>query len=143
MTVPERRRALQAFEVVAYVERGGQPVDERMTIELRGSPTETAGSRTWTTRCHPIKSWPSKSRPSTPPPGSTSRTWLDERIAAWTAKYADTKIVIEPIKLSDKDKNAAEAIFGSLERTERKREGKRSRRRRPPRKPVADVTVGP
>src|SRR6266852_2275389 len=38
MTVPERRRALQAFEVVAYVERGRQPVDERLTIHLRGSP---------------------------------------------------------------------------------------------------------
>jgi len=38
MSVPERRRALQAFEVVASVERGRQPLDERLTIELRSAP---------------------------------------------------------------------------------------------------------
>jgi hypothetical protein len=38
MTVSERRRALQSFEVTAYVERGRQPVDERVTIEMRGAP---------------------------------------------------------------------------------------------------------
>jgi hypothetical protein len=43
-----------------------------------------------------------------------------ERIAAWKAKYADAKIVIEPLTLSAQDKAAAEAIFGPLERTLRK-----------------------
>jgi len=35
---------------------------------------------------------------------------------------ADAKIVIEPLPLSAQDKAAAEAIFGPLERTLRKRE---------------------
>ena len=51
-----------------------------------------------------------------------------ERIAAWKAKYADAKIVIEPLKLSDEDRATAEAIFGPLERTLRKREREAKRK---------------
>ena len=104
MTVPERRRALQAFEVVAYVERGRQPLDERLTIELRGSPVSDG--------------WEPDVEYALP-----SDQELAEKIAAvhaintdpeaaaaaaaWDAKYADAKIVIEPLKLSDEDKKAA------------------------------------
>jgi hypothetical protein len=58
---------------------------------------------------------------------STSVKEVAERIAAWEAKYADAKIVIEPLKLSDEDRATAEAIFGPLERALRKqqREAKR------------------
>ena len=142
MSVPERRRALQAFEVVAYVERGRQPVDERVTIELRGSP---AGDG-WEPDVE--YTLPSDQELAEQITAEFAAAGLNipnvaERIAAWNAKYADAKIVIEPIKLSDEDKAAAEAIFGPLERTLRKRSGRRSGRRRPPHEPVADVRAGP
>lgn len=39
-------------------------------------------------------------------------TNVAERIAAWKAKYADAKIVIEPLPpLPDEDRATAEAIF--------------------------------
>ena len=121
MTVPERRRALQAFEVVAYVERGRQPVDERVTIELRGSPTGDG----WEPDVE--YTLPSDHELAERIAAEFAAAGLNisdvaERIAAWTAKYADSKIVIEPIKPSDEHKKAAEAIFGSLERASRKRD---------------------
>jgi DNA invertase Pin-like site-specific DNA recombinase len=121
LTVPERRRALQAFEVVAYVERGRQPLEERLRIELRGSPVSDG--------------WEPDVEYTVPSDQELAETIraeyaaaglnipkVAERIAAWKAKYADAKIVIEPLPLSAQDKAAAEAIFGPLERTLRKRE---------------------
>jgi hypothetical protein len=103
MSVPERRRALQAFEVVAYVERGRQPVDERVTIELRGSPVGEG----W----EPDVEYtvPSDQELADQITAEYAAAGLNipnvaERIAAWKAKYADAKIVIEPLKLSDEDK---------------------------------------
>jgi hypothetical protein len=99
MTVPERRRALQAFEVVAYVERGRQPVDERVTIELRGSPTGDG----WEPDVE--YTLPSDHELAEQIAAEFAAAGLNisdvaERIAAWTAKHADAKIVIEPIKLA-------------------------------------------
>ena len=129
MTVPERRRALQAFEVVAYVERGRQPVDERLTIELRGSPVSDG----W----EPDVEYtvPSDQELAEKIAAEYAAAGLNipnvaERIAAWKAKYVDAKIVIEPLKLSDEDRATAEAIFGPLERTLRKREREAKRKPR-------------
>ena len=127
MSVSERRRALQAFDVVAYVERGRQPLDERVTIELRGSPTGDG----W----EPDVDYtlPSDQELAEQITAEFAAAGLNipnvaERIAAWNAKYADAKIVIEPIKLSDEDNKAAEAIFGPLERTLRKRQREAKRK---------------
>jgi hypothetical protein len=63
---------------------------------------------------------------------STSVKEVTERIAAWKAKHADTKIVIKPIKLSEEDKKATEeAIFGPLERASRKRQREAKRKAKP------------
>jgi hypothetical protein len=127
MTVPERRRALQAFGVVASVERGRQPVDERLTIELRGVPVgdgwEPDVDYPLPTRQELVEQIEAEFAAAGIDAGNVS-----ERIAAWEAKYADAKIVIEPLKLSDEDKAAAEAIFGPLERTLRKREREAKRK---------------
>ncbi|MBA3567712.1 MAG: hypothetical protein H0W31_12805 [Actinobacteria bacterium] len=127
MTVPERRRALQAFEVVAYVERGRQPLDERLTIELRGSPVSDG----WEPDVE--YTLPSDQELAEKIAAEYAAAGLNipnvaERIAAWKAKYADAKIVIEPLKLSDEDRATAEAIFGPLERTLRKREREAKRK---------------
>jgi DNA invertase Pin-like site-specific DNA recombinase len=120
MTIPERRRALQALEVVAYVERGRQPADERVTIELRGSPVSDG----WEPDVE--YTLPSDQELAEKITAEFAAAGLNipnvaERIAAWKAKYADAKIVIEPIKLSDEDEAAEEAIFGPLARALRKR----------------------
>ena len=90
MTVAERRRARQSFDVVAYVDRGRQPVDQRVTIEMRAAPIgdgwEPDVKYTW---------------PSIEP----------EKIAAWDAKYADGKFVIKPVALSEEDEAAADKLF--------------------------------
>jgi hypothetical protein len=127
MTIPERRRALQAFEVVAYVERGRQPVDERLTIQLRGSPVSDG----WEPDVE--YTLPSDQELAEQITAEYAAAGLNipnvaERIAAWKAKYADAKIVIEPLTLSDQDEKAAEAIFGPLERTLRTRERKAKRK---------------
>jgi hypothetical protein len=127
MSVPERRRVFQAFEVVAYVERGRQPVDERLTIELRGSPVGDG----WEPDVE--YTLPSDQELAERIAAEFVAAGLNipnvaERIAAWKAKYADAKIVIKPLKLSDEDKAAAEAIFGPLERTLRKREREAKRK---------------
>src|SRR5712691_8392328 len=123
LTVPERRRALQAFEVVAYVERGRQPVDERVTIELRGSPTGDGWEPDVEYRLPSDQELAEQIAAEFAAAG-LNITNVAERIAAWTAKHADTRIVIKPLKLTDEDKKAAEAIFGPLELTHRKRERK-------------------
>jgi DNA invertase Pin-like site-specific DNA recombinase len=127
MSVPERRRVFQAFEVVAYVGRGRQPVDERLTIELRGSPVGDG----WEPDVE--YTLPSDQELAEQIAAEFAAAGLNipnvaERIAAWKARYADAKIVIEPLKLSDEDKAAAEAIFGPLERTLRKREREAKRK---------------
>jgi hypothetical protein len=127
MTVPERRRALQAFEVAAYVKRGRQPVDERVTIELRGSP---AGDG-WEPDVE--YTLPSDQELAEQITAEFAAAGLNipnvaERITAWNAKYADAKVVIEPIKLSPEMEATAEAIFGPLERTLRKREREAKRK---------------
>ena len=127
MSVPERRRAFQAFEVVAYVERGRQPVDERVTIELRGSPVSDG----WEPDVE--YTLPSDQELAEKIAAEYAAAGLNipnvaERIAAWKAKYADAKIVIEPLKLSDADRATADAIFGPLERALRKRERKARRK---------------
>jgi Recombinase/Recombinase zinc beta ribbon domain len=127
MTVPERRRALHAFEVVAYVERGRQPVDERVTIELRGSPVADG----WEPDVeHTLPSDEELAERITAEfaAAGLSITNVAERIAAWKAKYADAKIVIKPIVLSEEDKAAEGAIFGPLERALRKRARQQARR---------------
>jgi DNA invertase Pin-like site-specific DNA recombinase len=130
MSVPERRRALQAFEVVAYVERGRQPVDERVTIELRGSPVSEGWEPDVEYTLPSDQELAERIAAEFAAAGiSTSVNEVAARIAAWNAKYADAKIVIEPLKLSDEDKATAEAIFGPLERALRKRA--RQERRRP------------
>jgi hypothetical protein len=129
MSVPERRRALQAFEVVAYVERGRQSVDERLTIELRGSPVSDGWEPDVEYTLPSDQELAEKIAAEFAAAGiSTSVKEVAERIAAWTAKYADAKIVIEPLKLSDEDRATAEAIFGPLERTLRKREREAKRK---------------
>jgi DNA invertase Pin-like site-specific DNA recombinase len=127
MTVPERRRALQAFEVAAYVKRGRQPVDERVTIELRGSP---AGDG-WEPDVE--YTLPSDQELAEQITAEFAAAGLNipnvaERITVWNAKYADAKVVIEPIKLSPEMEATAEAIFGPLERTLRKREREAKRK---------------
>lgn len=119
MTVPERRRALQAFEVVAYVERGRQPVDERVTIELRGSPVgpgwepdleyDDPSEEELARRIAAVHAI------NTDPDAAATA-------AAWDAKYADAKIIIKPLVLSEEDKALEEETFGPLERALRKRE---------------------
>jgi hypothetical protein len=121
MTIPGRRRALQAFEVVAHVERGRQPLDERVTIELRGSPVGDG----WEPDVE--YTLPSDQELAERITAEFATAGLNipnvaERIAAWKAKYADTKIVIKPIRLSEEDKATEEAIFGPLERAVRKRQ---------------------
>ncbi len=128
MSVPERRRVFQAFEVVAYVERGRQPVDERLTIHLRGSPVSDG----WEPDVE--YTLPSDQELAEKIAAEYAAAGLNipnvaERIAAWKAKYADAKIVIEPLKLSDEDRATAEAIFGPLERTLRKREREAKRKK--------------
>jgi DNA invertase Pin-like site-specific DNA recombinase len=103
LTVPEQRTALHMFEVEAFVQRGREPVDERTTIVMRGSPIaegwEPDDER------YVIYSWGDKS-------------------AALEAHFTDVfandpnfnKIVVEPIKLSPELKEAEEAIFGKLTR---------------------------
>jgi hypothetical protein len=113
---------------VAYVERGRQPVDERLTIELRGSPVSDG----WEPDVE--YTLPSDQELAEKIAAEYAAAGLNipnvaERIAAWNAKYADTKIVIEPLKPSDEDRATAEAIFGPLERTLRKRE--RGAKRKP------------
>ena len=127
MSVPERRRALQAFEVVAHVERGRQPADERVTIELRGAPVADG----WEPDVE--HTLPSDQELAEKITAEFAAAGLNipnvaERIAAWKAKYADAKIVIKPLTLSDEDKKAAEAIFGPLERTLRKRQREAKRK---------------
>ena len=113
---------------MAYVERGRQPLDERLTIELRGSPASDG----WEPDVE--YTLPSDQELAETITAEFAAAGLNipnvaERIAAWKAKHADTKIVIKPIKLTDEDKKAAEAIFGPLERTHRKRE--RAAKRKP------------
>ncbi len=120
MSVPERRRALQAFEVVAQVERGRQPLDERVTIELRGSPTGDGWEPDVEYRLPSDQELAEQIAAEFAAAG-LNITNVAGRIAAWTAKHADTRIVIKPLKLTDEDKKAAEAIFGPLEPTPRKR----------------------
>jgi DNA invertase Pin-like site-specific DNA recombinase len=129
MSVPERRRALQAFEVVAYVKRGRQPVDERLTIELRGSPVGDGWEPDVEYTLPSDRELAERIAAEFAAAGiSTSVKEVAERIAAWKARYADAKIVIEPLKLTDEDKAAAEAIFGPLERTLRRREREAKRK---------------
>ena len=129
MTVPERRRVFQAFEVVAYLERGRQPVDERLTIELRGSPVADGWEPDVEYTLPSDQELAEKITAEFTTAGiSTSVKEVAERIAAWKAKYADAKIIIKPIKLSDEDKKTAEAIFGPLERTFRKRQREAKRK---------------
>ncbi|HLG10106.1 MAG TPA: recombinase family protein [Gaiellaceae bacterium] len=129
MSVPERRRALQAFEVAAYVERGRQPLDERVTIELRGSPVSDGWEPDVDYVLPSDQELAEKIAAEFAAAGlSTSVKEVAERIAAWTAKYADAKIVIEPLKLSDEDRATAEAIFGPLERAFRKRQREAKRK---------------
>jgi DNA invertase Pin-like site-specific DNA recombinase len=112
MTIAGRRRALQNFGVEAHVLRGREPIDERTTIVMRGSPIgdgwEPDDER------HVIYSWD------------------EETVAAWNAHFANhpnlDKIVIEPLKLSEEDKAAEEAIFVPLERALRKREREAKRK---------------
>jgi hypothetical protein len=112
MTILERRRALQSFGVEAYVIRGRAPIDERTTIVMRGSPIGDG----WE---------PDDER-------HVIYSWEDETVAAWNAHFANhpnlDKIVIEPLKLSDEDKAAEEAIFGPVERALRKREREAKRK---------------
>jgi len=127
MSVPERRRALQAFEVVAHVERGRQPADERVTIELRGAPVADG----WEPDVE--HTLPSDQELAEKITAEFAAAGLNipnvaERIAAWKAKYADAKIVIKPITLSEEDKATEEAIFGPLERTLRKRQREAKRK---------------
>lgn len=127
MGVPERRRALQAFEVTAYVERGRQPVDERLTIHLRGSPVSDG----WEPDVE--YTLPSDQELAETIAAEYAAAGLNipnvtERIEAWNAKYADAKIVIEPLKLSDEDRATAEAIFGPVEQALRKREREAKRK---------------
>jgi len=129
LTVPERRRALQAFELVAYVERGRQPLEERLRIELRGSPVSDGWEPDVEYTLPSDQELAETIAAEFTVAGiSTSVKEVAERIAAWKAKYADAKIVIEPLKLSDEDRATAEAIFGPLERTLRKREREAQRK---------------
>jgi hypothetical protein len=100
MTIPERRTALQTFGVEAYVKRGREPIDERTTIVMRGSPIGDG----WE---------PDDER-------YVIYSWDDETVAAWNAHFANhpnlDKIVIEPIKLSPEDEATADAIFGPVRR---------------------------
>jgi DNA invertase Pin-like site-specific DNA recombinase len=129
LSVPERRRALQAFEVAAYVERGRQPVDERLTIELRGSPVGEGWEPDVEYTVPSDHELAEQITAEFAAAGiSTSVEEVAKRIAAWKAKYADAKIVIEPLKLSDEDRATAEAIFGPLERALRKREREAKRK---------------
>src|SRR5206468_3613478 len=101
--------------------------DERVTIELRGSPVSDG----WEPDVE--YTLPSDQELAETIAAEFAAAGLNipnvaERIAAWKAKYADTKIVIEPIKLSDEDKATEEAIFGPLERTLRKREREAKRK---------------
>ena len=119
MTVAERRRALQAFEVVAYVARGRQPVDERVTIELRGSPVSDG----WEPDLeYDDPSGEELARRIAAVHAINTDPDAAAEAAAWEAKYADAKVVIEPLKLSDDDKKAGQAVFGPPERTRRARE---------------------
>ncbi|MDQ2911308.1 MAG: recombinase family protein [Actinomycetota bacterium] len=111
MTIPERRRALQAFEVVAYIERGRQLVDERVTIELRGSPVSDGWEPDVDYTLPSDQELAERITAEFAAAGIVI-TNMAERIAAWNAKYADTKVVIRPIKLSEEDKATADAIFG-------------------------------
>jgi DNA invertase Pin-like site-specific DNA recombinase len=119
MTVEERRAALKRFEVKAIVQRGKESVDERVTIELRGSPVgpgwepdleyddpsdEELARRI--AAVHAINTDPDAAAVA----------------AAWDAKHADAKIIIKPLVLSEEDKALEEKIFGPLERALRKRE---------------------
>jgi DNA invertase Pin-like site-specific DNA recombinase len=100
MTTPGRRTALQTFGVEVYVKRGREPIDERTTIVMRGSPIgegwEPDGER------------------------YVIYSWNDETVAAWYAHFANhpnlDKIVIEPIKLSPEDEARADEIFGPVRR---------------------------
>jgi hypothetical protein len=115
MTVPERRRALQAFDLVAYVGRGRQPVDERVTIEFRGTPARDG----WEPDVeYTVPSDQELAERITAEFAAAGITITDmaERISAWNAKYADAKIVIKPIEVSPEMKNSADAIFGPTRR---------------------------
>ena len=127
MSVPERRRALQAFEVVGYVERGRQPVDERVTIELRGSPVGDGWEPDVEYKVPSDQELAEQITAEFAAAGIVIPN-VAERIAAWKAKYADAKIVIEPLKLSEEDKATEEAIFGPLERALRKRQREAKRK---------------
>jgi len=127
MTVPERRRALQAFEVVAYVERGRQPADERVTIELRGSPVANGWEPDVEYTLPSDEELAERITAEFAAAGIVI-TNVAERIAAWKAKHADAKIVIKPIVLSEEDKATEEAIFGPLERALRKRARQQAKR---------------
>jgi len=127
LTVPERRRALQAFEVVAYVERGRQPADERVTIELRGSPVADGWEPDVEYTLPSDEELAERITAEFAAAGIVI-TNVAERIAAWKAKYADVKIVIKPIVLSEEDKVTEEAIFGPLERALRKRARQQAKR---------------
>jgi hypothetical protein len=96
MTIPERRRALHAFGVVAHVERGSrQSINGRVNIELSADPVGDG----WEPDVR--YEWPSID------PG---------RIAAWQARYANAKITISPVVLSDEDEALADKIFGVASR---------------------------
>ncbi|MDP9344506.1 MAG: hypothetical protein M3P44_02075, partial [Actinomycetota bacterium] len=120
MTVPERRRALQAFEVVAYVGRGRQPLDERVTIELRGAPAgdgwEPDVDYPLPTRQELVATIEAEFAAAGIEAGNVS-----ERIAAWEAKHADKKITIAPLPpLPPELEAAADKIFGKASRRQQR-----------------------
>jgi DNA invertase Pin-like site-specific DNA recombinase len=119
MTIPQRRRALQAFEVVAYIARGRQPLDERLRIELRGAPVGDG----W----EPDVDYPLPTRQEllATIEAEFAAAGLNipnvaERIAAWEAKHADTKITIGPLPpLPPELEAAADKIFGKASRRQK------------------------
>jgi DNA invertase Pin-like site-specific DNA recombinase len=112
MTVEERRAALKRFEVKAIVQRGKESVDERVTIELRGSPVgpgwepdleyDDPSDEELARRIAAVHAI------NTDPDAAAAA-------AAWDAKYADARIIIKPLVSSEEDKALEEKIFGSLE----------------------------
>jgi hypothetical protein len=109
-----------AFEVVAYLERGRQPLAERLRIELRGAPVGDG----W----EPDVDYPLPTRPEllATIEAEFAAAGLNipnvaERIAAWEAKHADAKITIGPLPpLSPELEAAADKIFGKASRRQKR-----------------------